>query len=192
VQALRDLMATHGFGGADINTLQINASPKVLSHHNRRDPADVMQAQYSLPFCVALAAWREPLDPAAWNESAVADPQIRALCQRIELRPFAAGDPPDSAWHTRLTVTLHGGRRLEADARHFRGMPEQPLDDAGVAAKFLRLAQATTDKAGKATAPEPAVRLALGGARGSTSAQAFLARLMHLESEPDLSFLHSL
>ncbi len=176
VQALRDLMAAHGFGGADLASLTVTASPKVLSHHNRRDPADVMQAQYSVPFCVALAAWREPVDPAAWNESAVGDLNIMSLCQRIVLQPFAAGDAPDSAWHTRLSLALQDGRRFQTDARHFRGMPEQPLDDAAVAAKFQRL---------------------VGGAMGTSApptsaAQGLLARLMQLESEPDMGFLQLL
>lgn len=164
VQALRGLMAGHGFVGDDIVRLQITGGPKLLSHHDNREPVDVMQGQYSVPFCVALAAFRDPIDPRAWNDEAVADPRIRALCRGLSLVPFGAGDAPDSAWHTRLHVELADGRAFEADAQRFRGMPEEPLDDAGVAAKFLRLA----------------------GPLGEPRTAALLNGLLALESAPDL------
>jgi 2-methylcitrate dehydratase PrpD len=140
IQALRSLMAEHGFDGADIQSLQLMGAPKLLSHHDGREPADVMQGQYSVPFCVALAAWRDPADPLSWDESAVRDERIRALCRRIVLLPFPAGTTPANPWHTRLALTLRSGRALEADARSFRGMPQDPPDDAAVRAKFTRLA----------------------------------------------------
>jgi 2-methylcitrate dehydratase PrpD len=147
VQGLRALMAEHRFGGDDILALQVMGEPKLLSHHNGRGPADVMQAQYSVPFCIALSAYRDPADPNAWDETAVLDPRIRALCQRIELTPFPAGAGPATSWHTRLKVTLHEGRVLDADTRSFRGMPQDPLDDAAVHAKFARLAAGRTTPA---------------------------------------------
>jgi 2-methylcitrate dehydratase PrpD len=167
VQALRALMAQHRFDGDTIARLCITASAKVLSHHTGRVPADVMQAQYSVPFCVALAAFLDPADPRVWNDAAVADPRIGALCRRIELRPFAPDDTADSAWHTRLQVALDDGREFDADARHFRGMPEDPLDDDGVASKFRQLA----------------------GARGDPRVEALLGGLMALETAPDLGLL---
>jgi 2-methylcitrate dehydratase PrpD len=147
VQGLRALMTEHRFGGDDIRTLQVMGAPKLLSHHNGRDPADVMQGQYSVPFCIALAAYRDPADPKAWDDTAVADERIRALCRRIELTPFADGTQPDTAWHTRLRVTLGEGRVFDADTRTFPGMPQDPLDDAAVHAKFARLAAGRTPPA---------------------------------------------
>src|SRR5882672_6053581 len=55
VQLLRVLVEKHGFGGDDIRDLAVGASAKVASHHSERDPADIMLAQYSVPFCTALS-----------------------------------------------------------------------------------------------------------------------------------------
>jgi 2-methylcitrate dehydratase PrpD len=140
VQALRTLMSAHHFDGGQITALRIECAPKLLSHHAGRAPVDVMQAQYSVPFCVALAAFRDPADPLAWDDGAAADARIRALCERIELVGFPPGETLDSSWHTRLHVELTDGRVLGADGRSFRGMPDDPLDDAAVEAKFRRLA----------------------------------------------------
>ena len=139
VQALRALMVEHGWRGEDIASLRVQGAPKLLSHHNGREPTDVMQGQYSVPFCIALAAFRDPADPLAWDQSAVADERIRALCRGIQMTGFSAGEAPVSGWHTRLTIETVDGRRFEADAQRFRGMPEDPLDDAAVNAKFERL-----------------------------------------------------
>ncbi|MDQ6640315.1 MAG: MmgE/PrpD family protein [Pseudomonadota bacterium] len=142
VQAVRSLMAAHCFDGHRIKSMRVFGAPKLLSHHNRQDPDDVMQAQYSVPFCVALAAFRDPADPMSWDERAVADAGIRTLCRRIELVGFPPGETPGSGWHTRLHIELVDGRVFSADGSTFPGMPEDPLDDAAVEAKFRRLAGA--------------------------------------------------
>ena len=51
-----------------------------------------MLAQYSIPFCVALALHREARDPERWDETALAEPEIRTLCRRVRLVPDPAGE----------------------------------------------------------------------------------------------------
>src|SRR5262249_41993442 len=77
VQILRSWIAQYGFSGDDIATLAIEGSEKVVSHHNERDPADIMLAQYSVPFAVALSAYHDPLDPGVFTERTVGDPRVR-------------------------------------------------------------------------------------------------------------------
>lgn len=139
VQALRSLMAEHQFSGNDVAALRVIGAHKLLSHHDLREPRDVMQAQYSVPFCLALALVRDPADPRSWNNSAVSDPVIQRLCRMITLTPFADDEKVDSAWHTRINVDLHDGRRLSAEGMRFRGMPEDPLTDVEIANKFRLL-----------------------------------------------------
>jgi 2-methylcitrate dehydratase PrpD len=137
VQALRGLMAEARFGPADVKEIRIEGGNKLLSHHNIVEPADIQNGQYSVPFCVALALYRDPLDPRSFDETAVADEAIRAACRRVRLVPFDG--KPVSSWHTRLTVSLNDGRALVRDSRTFKGMPEDPLDMQDVSAKFRRL-----------------------------------------------------
>src|SRR5437899_1824502 len=85
VQLLRALMETHGFSGSDIRAITIEASGKVVSHHNEREPADIMLAQYSVPFCVAIAAYHDPLDPAVFSDQVVRESRVRALAQAISV-----------------------------------------------------------------------------------------------------------
>jgi 2-methylcitrate dehydratase PrpD len=148
VQALRELMTEHGFSGGDVAAISLSCSEKVLSHHDIRAPGDIMSAQYSVPFCVALALHRDPEDPRSFDESALRDPDILRTCANLRLQ--ARHDLP-SAWSAALTVTLRDGRTLETLASGFLGMPAQPLTPADERRRFMLLATDPMD-AEKATA----------------------------------------
>jgi 2-methylcitrate dehydratase PrpD len=124
VQALRELMQAHGFTGDQVQHLELDCSDKVISHHDLRDPQDVMQAQYSVPFCLAMALFHDPQDPAAFNDAALADSRIRSACAAVRLAP--AADLP-SAWSARLRVVLKDGRQWQQEAKAFKGMPGDEL-----------------------------------------------------------------
>lgn len=138
MQALRDMMAQHRFVAPDVVGLLLECSPKVCSHHDIRNPGDLMQAQYSVPFCVALALHRDPLQPSAFSETALSDPDLARTCNLIELRP--ATDLP-TGWSARLTVTLRDGRKLPCTAHAFHGMPQDPLSADQERDRFLTLCQ---------------------------------------------------
>ncbi len=63
VQAILDLRAEHGYAAADVVSIHIGGSEKMARVNNIPSPADIMMAQYSVPFCVALAHVRDPRDP---------------------------------------------------------------------------------------------------------------------------------
>ena len=143
LQALRGLMHDHGFDGEQVVAVALECTEKVVSHHDIREPQDVMQAQYSVSFCLALALYRDPLDPASFDESALGDDRIRSACRGMSL--VAVKDLP-SSWSARLSVTLKDGRRLGRDARSFKGMPDDPLSDADARARFDILCSALSDE----------------------------------------------
>jgi 2-methylcitrate dehydratase PrpD len=97
-----------------------------------------MMAQYSLPFCVALAHHRDARDPASFNAKSFNDPAIRALASKVTI------SVADEARHghtiaSTVTVTLNDGRALARRVDSFKGTPEQPLDRAEMREKFLLL-----------------------------------------------------
>jgi hypothetical protein len=121
-----------------------------------------MLAQYSIPFCVALALVREARDPESYDESALADTAIRALCRKVKLVE-EPGDGGHGAPGSHVTVTLNDGRKLE---QHETGGMLQPgeLPD-----KFARLTRQAT--------------AGMGGMAG------VYKRLMALEDEAALDWL---
>jgi 2-methylcitrate dehydratase PrpD len=116
VRAVRDLQAEHGFSGGDVEAITVTGTGRMVERHNILEPADLMLAQYSIPFCVALALHREARDPESFDETALRDPQIRALCRCVRLVPESAG--VHAGMGSRVTIALADGHRLEGRAEN--------------------------------------------------------------------------
>ncbi len=137
LQALKDLQAENTFSAADVDTIEVGGRAEMLDRHNILEPKDPMIAQYSVPFAVALGFFRDPADPRSFDDSAVKDPEIIALCQRVKLyTEEGAGHMTPGAT---VTLKLKDGRVLSKRVLHFRGMPENPANRADVHEKFSLL-----------------------------------------------------
>jgi 2-methylcitrate dehydratase PrpD len=133
IELLRALMAEHGFTGGDVAAIEVAASEKVASHHSEQQPADVMLAQYSVPFSLAVAACRDPADPTSFADACIHDAGILDLATRIKIVPGESG------WGAGLAVVLRDGRTLTGTIKSFRGCPETPMSLDDIAAKFRKL-----------------------------------------------------
>ena len=133
VELIRTWMAEHKFAGGDIAGLTIWASPKVVSHHSNAEPIDVMSAQYSTPFTVALAAFHDPANPEVFNADTLKDPRVRELATRVKI----VERPQDVAtMGIAMRIELKGGRVLDGKLDQFRGTPERPFSRADLKSKF--------------------------------------------------------
>lgn len=141
VQSLQELRAEHGFDGDAVRELVIHARHKVLSHHDIREPRDVAGAQYSVPFCAAIALYYDVNDPLAFSETALKDPRVRTLAKRLQVVEMGEQEK-GGAWATRVEVMLADGRRFERFAEEFRGTPASPLSAEELRTKFMRMAGA--------------------------------------------------
>ena len=138
VQAIEDLRSAHGYSGADVASIHIVGNAKMATINNIPAPTDLMMAQYSLPFCVALAHYRNPRDPRSFDMKAFNDPAIRALASRVTV---VKGDDATHGHSLTATVsvTLNDGCTLSRQADGFKGTPELPLDRDEMRDKFLLL-----------------------------------------------------
>ncbi|MPZ40701.1 MAG: hypothetical protein GEU95_22160 [Rhizobiales bacterium] len=135
VQMLRAFIEQNGFSGGDIVEMTVDASAKVVSHHSDPDPGDIMLAQYSVPFCLALAAYHDPRDPDVFSDRTAADPRVRDLARHVRV----TSDGARKGWAARIAVLLRDGRRFDDERETFLGCPETPLTDEQLRFKFERL-----------------------------------------------------
>jgi 2-methylcitrate dehydratase PrpD len=138
VQAILDLRAEHGFAGADVAAIRIAGNEKMAKVNNIPSPKDVMMCQYSIPFSVALAHFRDPRDPRSYDEGALNDPAIRSLCERVTIT-LAGGHHDHATIAAEVQVTLKDGRVLSKRVSDFKGTPERPLDQADLRERFMLL-----------------------------------------------------
>jgi 2-methylcitrate dehydratase PrpD len=135
VTAALEIKEAHGITGGDIESIRVAGSEKLVSHHAITDPQDLAMAQYSAPFSVALAFYRDPRDPKVFCDASLSDPAIRALCRRVSLELYADG-PRDNQLASRVTVRLKNGREIVQDTQYFPGMPQRPLSAGHLWNKF--------------------------------------------------------
>ncbi len=139
VQALLALRAQNSFAPQDVASIQLEVSDKVLSHHADPAPRDVATAQYSLPFTMALALYRDPGDPQAFLDGPNQNPAILELAKRVELVPYAKDGPNNNDMACRLHITLNDGRTLRIARTDFEGTTTSPLTRERLEQKFLKL-----------------------------------------------------
>ena len=165
VQAILELQQEHGFTGADVDRVTVAGTERMATINNIADPSDIMMAQYSIPFCIALALFRDPRDPASFDEQALTDTAIRARCSRVSV---VVADPPAKvAGASIVTVQLKNGRSVSKQVEEFNGTPARPLDRAELKDKFMTLTRSRY---------------------GATASELF-ERLQGLENETDLSWI---
>jgi 2-methylcitrate dehydratase PrpD len=160
-----ELREEYGFSGADVDRVTVAGTERMATINNIANPADIMMAQYSIPFCIALALFRDPRDPASFDDSALGDGEIKRMCGRVAV---VVADPPAKvAGASIVTVLLKNGKSVTKEVEEFNGTPARPLDRAELKDKFMTLAR---------------VRY------GAEASQIF-ERLRNLESETELGWI---
>ena len=139
VESVRALRDEHRFTAADVFSVRVRASAKVVSHHSSREAQDVMAMQYSVPFCVAIALLDDVDDPLAFGERALRNAEVHALARKVTCEPWP--DAP-SGWASEVQIKLRDGRTLERAENDFLGTPARPLSSSQLRAKLLRCARA--------------------------------------------------
>jgi 2-methylcitrate dehydratase PrpD len=137
LQALQDLQAEHRFTADDVETIDVEGHHEMWDRHNILEPKDPMIAQYSVPFAIALAFYRDPKDPRSFDQSAINDRKITDLCKRVQLhKEEGAGHMTPGA---SVTLKLKDGRVLTKRVVYFKGTPQNPANRDDVHEKFSLL-----------------------------------------------------
>jgi 2-methylcitrate dehydratase PrpD len=145
VEAMLNLRKQHGFTADDIASIGVAGNRRMATVNNIPEPADALLAQFSIPFCVALSMYRNPVDPRSFDEHVAQDEKIRALSRKI--RMTMTPGQPNSDLASTVTVTLTDGRTFSEEVTAFSGTPERPLDRAGLREKFMLLTRDHPEKA---------------------------------------------
>lgn len=117
VEALRTILVEQGISADDIEAVEVTASHELVERHGSRSPADLALAQYSVPFCIALACIRDPRDPRSFDEGALKDSQIYGMLERVR---YVVDENLIDAMGSQVTVILKGG------THHQRSIPQIP------------------------------------------------------------------
>jgi 2-methylcitrate dehydratase PrpD len=152
VQLLRQLRGPGPLAAGEIAQVRVGVSSYAAQNNGEPAPRDTMGAQYSIPFCAAVALLGDARDPASFSPEAVADPVAREVARRvtIEVDPEVEAVYP-AKFGARVTLTLGDGQSREGVVMECHGTPADPCSAAERRDKFLLLA---TKRASAAQAGE--------------------------------------
>ena len=124
-----------------IKRVVVGTSAFAVKGNSNPKPADTMDAQYSIPYCTALALTRDAGDPLAFEAAGYTNTGLLSLAARVETR---VDDECEAVYPQRFgsRVQLHltNGEVKEALTLDPHGTPADPCSDKELAAKFTRLA----------------------------------------------------
>ena len=139
VEAVLSITRQHRLKSADIGAIRIRSFHEACCLSTRH-PQTTEQAQYSLPFPVAIAACRGQLGVAEIIEDALADPEANRLASGMELIEDEHYNQrfPAERW-AEAEIVLTDGRTLQSGPHTARGDAAAPLPNAEVKDKFAAL-----------------------------------------------------
>jgi 2-methylcitrate dehydratase PrpD len=126
-----------------IERLVVEVFPEAFSITNETTPTTLEGAQFSIPFCVALAALRGASAFRPLQIESLRDPEVLALARHVEMingEEFHASFPATTPSRVRLT---QGGKEVLATVIHPLGDVANPMSWDQVEEKFHDLARAT-------------------------------------------------
>lgn len=129
--ALRKLIADHDVKAKDVVKVRVNnvGVTRIADYA----PRSAVDAQFSLPYCIATTLLREPLTPQLYDERVIASARVRSLMGKIEC---VADAQMDLDWfqgnqmRTRVELTLADGRQLEQSITFPQDKPKYGKADA--------------------------------------------------------------
>ena len=139
IEALQQLRDEIGFDPKDVRGIVVGGIEKLVTHHAIYKPKDLMMAQYSIPFCVALSLYDDPTDPESFSEKKLRDKRILAMMRKVRLQVDHEIEKKGWDRAARVTVQLANEQRPVKLVIHFRGTPKNPLSQAEVEAKARKL-----------------------------------------------------
>lgn len=142
IEALQRLMEQHRFEPLDIKEIIVAGIKKLVTHHGIYQPRDLMMAQYSVPFCVALSLYYDPRDPESFDEKRIRDKKILAMSRLVQLKVDREIEEKGLDRAARVTVRLKDGSRYTTLVVHFKGTPKNPLSPSELEDKVRRLTRA--------------------------------------------------
>jgi 2-methylcitrate dehydratase PrpD len=139
IDAALELVAA-GLQPDDVLDIEVRTYATALTVAGIREPLTAAEARFSIPFAVATAIVHGGVEMGSFTDRSDTAESVAALMRRVRM---TADNEFDRAFPARrgarLDVITRSGGRIAAAVPDRRGSPQNPLTDAQVEDKFLRL-----------------------------------------------------
>jgi 2-methylcitrate dehydratase PrpD len=153
-----------GFDPAQVASIEADVNHLVPELMGRMEPDVGLAGKFSCAHCISAGLVDGAAYPAQFTDAKVADPLLAGLRRKVRFNVVEGMDEDEVALH----LTMQDGRVITQRIEHATGSPQNPMSDQRLEEKFMTLASATL---------------------GEAEAKSLLARLWHLDEEPNVAGL---
>jgi 2-methylcitrate dehydratase PrpD len=152
VDALQAIVRTHGVSADDVSEIRAFV-PTMHAFIGGADetamyaPPTYIKAQMSLPYTLAVTLLDGELFVDQYSEARLTDERVRRVARMVKVTADPEMDRRQNAgqWPSRVEVVTRGGKRYESFFEYPKGSPQNPLTDAELQRKFVRLSEKVLD-----------------------------------------------
>ncbi|MCF8500003.1 MAG: MmgE/PrpD family protein, partial [Rhodospirillum sp.] len=143
VEEVANLLSIHRIPSARVSRVICQMEPGAVSRLFRGDPQTVAQAQHSLRFGIGCLLTFGQLNVSHLRRSVLEGPGLAEAMAKVRALPVSDGLGKDKAIFethpqaARVIIEVEGGKPVMGVRHGATGMPEAPLSDRQVEAKFL-------------------------------------------------------
>lgn len=136
VEALLTLMHERGLGAIEIEGVEVRVNSGALRIANAPSPRNLADAQYSIPYCLGLAAWHGATSLLPMTEAALDDAHATAFARKVRLTLDAACEARFPEETIAQVILIARGERYESRLTAPRGEASSPPSWAERLEKF--------------------------------------------------------
>lgn len=128
-----------GIAGNDVEKIQVFITPYLKNSFDVRDPLTMIDAQFSLPYAVAMLISGRLPSLAWYAPEAMKDPYTRTLVNKVELIPDEAiekGRKESSELKNRVRIILRNNEEYFFETGFAKGHPRNPFSKEDHISKF--------------------------------------------------------
>lgn len=139
LDALELLRNRNKFDISDVRLVQIETYRQAAMLRDPH-PGTTLAARFSVPYAIAISLVRNSTAPSAFDTTALIDPVIRELAEKVQVREnpqYTAMTPARRP--ACVTVELNNGQSFSEQVFSSRGDPDQPFTKNELIEKYLAL-----------------------------------------------------
>ncbi len=146
IEGLFDLMDHYALKADQILSVEVHTFGRALKIKNHTHPTSIEGAQYSIPFCLAVAAHEGAAALLPLSASLLGRRDLSKWAERVSLHLDPQAEELFPAMTTaRIVIETRQGR-LERSVYHPFGDPANPMSSVDLENKFRRIAEMTLPK----------------------------------------------
>ncbi len=144
IDAVLDFRAKHGLTADRVESIDVDVTKHTFERIVFRVPQSGIQGKFCMPYLLARAIIDGRVSLDHFTDSAVRDPDVLKLAERIQMRLDANLKAIDAGGRPcRVTIRLKDGQTLTREVQHAKGGPEVPMTPGELKGKFIECARQT-------------------------------------------------